>query len=413
MVAPVDSREKYLWFLLVSVATAFSFANGSDNRNFLLIGFMYVVPVLLITQCAILQKSDLLVYALFSSMVLCALRHPASFRISTLIYSLMFMVLFLYAMRLTYASVLRIDRYMLLLRWIIGAYCITLMVQQILLLSGSAYIFNQIQSVTEEFKLNALSPEPSHSSRILLFLMLSYVSMREVVNNRAYDLSMDWRKDKMLWLLFLYPMLTMGSGAAFFFLPLFLVKFMKFKNILRIVPIVLVAVLVVSQTQFKPVQRVVAFSQAVVTLDEKVILRTDHSASFRIVPSLLYVKMFSLSNPDVWMGYGIDFEKKLFPRIIPGLPANKGVGGIFPTFIMNYGLIPTFFLFLLIRHFCWVKVFSYDALMWLLMIGPVPLNTQLAWLSLILMGINKYFMKHPQVAIQQGSGPLRLPLREQ
>jgi len=378
------------------MATSFSIAIGDGNRNLLLIGIMYSIPLLFVFQPALFKLSDAWLYALFFSMLACGLRHPETFRSSTLMYSLMFMLTFLYSIRLLYQGVFSIAHYMRIVKYLIFAYFGTLVIQQACVLSGSSYIFNQINVVVEEFKLNSLSPEPSHASSILIFLMFSFVSMRELQLRRYYALSQDWWADRWVWFTFLYAMLTMGSGTAFFFLPVFMLKFLKTKNILSMVPIVIAGYFLVAQLELAPVERAIKFGKAVWTLDVVKIVNADHSASFRIVPTLLYFQMFDLGSANTWFGYGVDFDKKLFPTIIPGLDEDTSAGGIFPTFLMNYGLLPMIFLFLLLRQYCFIRWLGFGTLLWLLMISPYPLNTQMAWLSLLLLAANKYFTENSE-----------------
>ncbi len=385
-------REIYIWIILVSMSTAFSFAIGARDMNLLLVGVMAIISVFLFLQFPYLKKSEVWMYLLFLTILICGIRHFETFRITTVLYSLMFMLTFLYYFRLIYNGVLQANTYLKIIKTLIVAYFITLFIQQISILAGFSYVFNQIHTWDSDLKLNALSPEPSQTSRILLLLMYSYLSIKELRLNRNYNLAKDARHDRLIWFLFLYVMLTMGSGTAFLFLPILLYRYIKLRQIVFFLPIVVIIVLILISLDLTVVNRVVAFSKAVVTLDATEILRADHSASFRIVPTILYLQMFDITSMNTWFGHGIDYDVFLFPTIIPGLPEGQGTGGIFPTFLMNYGLISGVVLFFMINKFCFKKIWSFDTFFWLFMIGPEPFNTQLFGLSILLWGTNKYFL---------------------
>lgn len=388
-----NKREIFIWIILITLSTAFSFAIGKGDMNFILIGVMSLLPIFMIMQYPRFFVDEFLIYLLFISLVFCGLRHPASFRISTIMYSLLFILTFIYALRLIYSGVLQSERFLLIIKIIITAYCVTLIIQQVCVLLGSSYVFNQIHTWDESaFKLNALSPEPSHTSRILFFLMYSYICTREAILKRSYQLTKDWKDDMFVWGLFLYSLLTMRSGTAILFLPIFFMKFMKLKNLFYIIPMILILGFAITKLDITPVKRVVAFSKAVITLDPSIINEADNSAAMRVVPTIQYFKMFDITKMDTWFGRGIDFDKEIFPIIIPGVPVGVSVGGIFPTFLMNFGLVPIIILLLMINKFCFRAFFSFDTLLWLLMIGPNPFNTQLVWLTFILLGINKYYL---------------------
>ena len=392
-------REKYVWLYLFVFSTAFSFAIGPRQENYLLVAIMAFSPILLFHHYSFLtekdypffRKKELILLGLLMTMVLCALRHPESFRISTLIYTGLFIASYIYYMRLIDDSVLKIERYIFIIKFLLIAFCATLIIQQFCVALKLPFVFNQILSWESKYKLNSLSPEPSHTSRILILLMYSYVLMREFLSGKAYNIGKDFYSDRVVWLSFLYPMLTMRSSAAFFFLPFFMLRFVNLKTFIYIIIAVFIAFTVIVKMDFKPVNRAVVFGKAVLSMEPEKIWKADYSASHRIVPSIFYIKMFDLFNQNTWFGYGIDYNKFLFPLLDKLLPEKKGVGGIFPTFLLNYGIFPALILFLAVYKFCLRKILSFDFILWLLLIGPVPLNTQLTWVSFMLLGTNKYF----------------------
>jgi hypothetical protein len=52
-----------------------------------------------------------------------------------------------------------------------------------------------------------------------------------------------------------------------------------------------------------------------ITLDPKMIIAADHSASIRIVPTMMYIENFSFIDTNIWLGNGIDYSKTVVSRI--------------------------------------------------------------------------------------------------
>ena len=389
-----NKQEKYVWLILLSISTSFSFALDERQMNLFLVGIMALVPVFLLVQYPSINiKREGTIYLLLLALIASSLFHLATFRIATLVYSAMFLLTFIYYMKLIVSNSLTMDRYLIIIKSLLVAYFVVLLIQQFCLLVGSPYIFNFVAGDTDSFKLNSLSPEPSHTARILMVLMYSFIFIREVELKRKYNLIFDRKRDKYIWLIFLYPMLTMGSGFAIVLLLAFLPKIIKIRKLIIFLPFVVVAFMVVLNLDLPAVERVLSFGRAFFSLDPDAMMNADHSASIRVVPTILYFNMLHPTNVNIWVGYGTDYASNLVPTLMYGINEGSYRGGIFPAFFIDRGLICVALLFYLIRRYCLIKVFSYDTFILLLLIFSTNINTQLFWISIMLYATNKYF-KH-------------------
>jgi hypothetical protein len=383
---------RFLVLIIIALAVSPAFALGEGNRNLLLIGVMVLSPVLIITFNKF-HKSDIWILSFLISIIAIPLLHqPQSMRWSTVLYSCMFGLTFMAYTRLLSKSKLSPFNYLNILKLLIIAYAITLLIQQISVLLGIP-IFN-ISNYDEAtpFKLNSLAAEPSHSARIMALMMYSFITIKELLLSRTYNLKKDLHNDKWVWIAFVWSMLTMGSGTAFLFLPLVLLKFLKRKNI---IPLILLSfgvfgVLVVLGVDV--FERTYKVFLATLTLDNNAILRADHSAAMRIVPFLVLMPMLSITTMNGWFGHGIDNVSTFLSDYIYGLPEGTSGGGLIQLW-MDYGLIVFLIYVLTTLNIIYIKKDLFSLFFWFLLVFMYSINNQIVWLCIILLFTNNYFYK--------------------
>lgn len=381
----------FLVLLIMVLAVSPAFSLGEGNRNLLLIVVMSMSPILIIAFNKY-HKVDLWIIAFLVSIItIPILNHPQSMRWSTVLYSCMFGLSFMAYSRLLTKSNLQPIKYLKILKILILAYAITLLIQQFCVLFGLP-IFNVSNYVTSTpWKLNSLAAEPSHSARIVALLMYSYIVIKELILYRNYNFKKDFKKDKWVWLAFIWTMITMGSGTAFLFLPLMLLKILKRKSI---IPLTLISIAVFGLMNILGVdafERTLKVAEALITLDKDIIIRADHSASLRIVPFIILMSMLSLSTIDGWFGHGIDYVSSFLSNFIPGVPEGYVGGGLLQLW-MEYGFI-CFFIFFVgsISHIV-KRNNRLSILFWFLLIFMYGVNNQIVWLCSVLLFTNKYFL---------------------
>ena len=141
-------------------------------------------------------------------------------RFSTIGYLGMFIIAYATYYNLVYTGAFSFSYFVKLLRCLILAYGIVLVLQQVAMLAG-IHSFAPINLTNQFFlsltKLPSLSLEPSHSARLLTVMMLGYMRCMELQNGgeRVRVKMLFEPAHRWVTILFLWSMLTMGSGTAF------------------------------------------------------------------------------------------------------------------------------------------------------------------------------------------------------
>lgn len=370
--------------MIILVAVSPAFALGEGNKNMLLIGAMCLSPYFLIRYPIVIPKVDMPLTIMCMMMISFPMVfHPETMRWSTVLYTCLFCLYFMAFARVLVVKVYDFTDFTQLLKGLIYAYCIILIVQQFCVLFGFP-IFN-VSNYTplEPFKLNSLMSEPSHSARIIPILMFFYILAKEHEIGQKYVLKEQFTDDRKVWLAFLWPILTMGSATAFIFLLIIIFKvfpsFKRANTILVIVAGLLIILTVASENH--NFDRAFRFSKAVLTLDEKQIIKADGSGAHRIVQSFRGARFVGLNDKDDWVGHGIDADQKLIPNwqssYLPG-----GAGMFFLW--VNYGFLACMLWWCFSFH---ITLLNHEPLIstfiWLLTIFIMGgLNNQIIWLVL-------------------------------
>ncbi|KAA8482028.1 hypothetical protein F1649_12870 [Arcticibacter tournemirensis] len=396
-------RNKYIWLIICSMASFFTFASSSEGMNYILIAVMGIVPILLVFQFrAIANRSTSLVYAVFGTMLLSSLLHSDAFRIDTILYSLMFIFTFVYYCYLVDRTPLTVDVYGKLIVFLLWAFFVTMVCQQICAFLNLP-IVNYRVGDQSTFKVNSLASEPSYFGKIVTLLMISYITIREVVSGEKYKLSNGFKQDRTIWIIFLYQMLFCGSSFALILLAVVLFKYAKItlKSVMLLAPFVILATTVLGNLDLVVLERVLKIGEAILTLDENKIFEADQSGAFRIVPTIYYFKQVSFFSPDFWLGAGIDHTKNVMPTLMASLDEHDFAVGLFPAFIWDFGLIATIVLLIFVFRYGIAKDSKVDFLIWLLIVLDAPFNTQLFWITIMLMFSNKFFRENADVEEHQ------------
>lgn len=378
--------------MIILLAVSPAFALGEGNKNLLLIGAMCLSPYFLVRYPIVIPKVD------FPLMIMCIMMivfplvlHPNTMRWSTVIYTCLFCFNFMSFARMIVVKVYGFTDFVQLLRGLIYAYCIVLIIQQFCVLFGLPIFNVSNYSPLVPFKLNSLMSEPSHSARIIPILMFFYILAKEHEIGQKYELNKLFAQDRKVWFAFLWPVLTMGSATAFIFLLIILFKVFpslkRAKTFLIVIPSLLIISLIVSEN--KNFDRAFRFSKAVLSLDEKQVIKADGSGAHRIVQSFRGAKSVGLNDMEDWLGHGIDADQKMISNWQSSDMA--GGAGMFSMWI-NYG----FLVCVLWWSFTFKVIFQKNNklvsfLIWFLIpaIGG-GCNGQIIWLVLSLSLLYKY-----------------------
>ena len=381
-----------LTIILISMAIAPSFALGEGNRNLFLIGVMVLSPLIILIYRKFYTSDIWLLLFMLSIVIIPPVMHPESMRWSTVIYSIMFGLTFLAYKGLLHQKTFTVELYLKLLKYLILAYFIVLVIQQLCVLTGLPVFNLSNYNPMEPWKLNSLAAEPSHSARIVALLMFCYITVKELVMERKYNFRLDRKQDKWVWIAFLWTMLTMGSGTAFVFIVIVLLKFIRFKSVMQLILLVAIIVLVVNMLGINTFERSFKILVATLTLDPMLIMAADHSASLRIVPMIFLAELSDFTTLNGWFGYGIDYTSYYLSGKIPGVPEGFTAGGLF-AFWVEYGFL-SFVLFVIFSFFNSVRKGDYLSIVfWFMLVFMHGINSQIVWLTIMLLFTNKFFEK--------------------
>lgn len=383
----------WLSLLIISFATSPAFALDSSNMNLLLIGVMLISPIILFISIRSISIEDILLILFMLSIIFSPLiNHPETMRWSTVIYSCMFIISFITYKHLLYKDIFRIENFEKLIRYLIYAYTLVLIIQQICVLLGLPIFNLSNYSPAEPWKLNSLTSEPSHSARIVGLLMYCYIVIKEIMLNRKYNLKNDLKVDKWIWFSFFWTMITMGSGTAFLFIFLVLSVFLSFRNLIILLLVFIILIGAITFFEITAFDRTWKVFLATLTLDTNKIIAADPSASVRIVPFIIISQLVDFTTFNDWFGYGVDYVKSIFSTHvrIGGLPEGFTGGGMFQVWL-DYGLLS----FLLFVYFTFSATYLKDSIVsvffWFLLVFMYGVNSQIVWVTIVLLFTLNYF----------------------
>lgn len=380
-------RKQQIWLIICSMATFFTLAaSGPKNNILIVVMVLLAIPYLLSFRIA--KAWEALLYLLLALITFTAvIRHPETLRISTLLYSALFVMTYVQYMRIATTKSFNPIMYVKILKFLMIAFLATLLIQQALYIAGLP-IFNYRVGDLSNLKFNSLASEPAYAAKITFLLMLSFLSVREIELGRTYNIATDFKNDKYWWLIFLYQMIGTGSSFAIVAILLLLLKFSNRKSILIVITCIFILFQIANHFEIVRVQRLILLSKAVATLDINKMFEADISGAFRVAPTIKYLTSFEFNNSDFWFGGGIDCAQNNLRSIHDAVNQDEGFYvGLFPFFPWDYGLIATLLLFGIVFYFSISS--KVDILIWLMVSSDAPFNTQLFWVTLILMSTNK------------------------
>lgn len=381
---------------IILMSTWFKAFSGGDGRNTLLIVAMFLsLLILLIHEFRFrLLMMDMYVGSLIFLMFVCAYSHSASWRSSTFFYSCMYFFTFLLFYRIIHTGGIKIHQFLRVNKYLIYAYAVFVVIQQICLIVGIEPVnFTQTKIMFEDtaFRINALSPEPSHVARFMLIFMVSFLSLRSIELKRKYDFFLNVKNDKYVWIAYLWSMLTIGSATAMLYVGLAMLPLLSKKNIVYLVIIACLGIYIVLSIDSRSLDRAINIIPATLSMDINTLFMVDDSAAWRIAP---YIIMFKFMNPyslSFFIGNGIDYQRSLCDKWIIGFCDAAPSGG-YLTMIMDYGFLCFAILIFIIFKACYSKTDRF--MFWVLMIFVLPfvaLNMQIFWCIMMFLTANKYY----------------------
>lgn len=386
-------KKNLIILIIISFSTSISLFIGNAGMNLFLIAIMAMSPIILLTSLKSIGKIDLFLI-LFMLLIIFSplINHPETMRWSTVLYSCMFVVTFITYKQLLSNNVFTLTEFEILIRYLIYAYAIVLIIQQLCVLLGLPIFNISNYSPTEPWKLNSLTSEPSHSARIVGLLMFCYILIKEMVLKKKYDFKNDFNLDRLVWVCFLWTMITMGSGTAFLFIFIVFSIFLSFRNILSLIFLLLIFLVLINFFNITAFDRTINVFLATLTLDTTKIIETDPSASVRIVPFIIIAQLVDFVSFNDWFGYGVDYVKSIFSNVVDigGLPEGWTGGGMFQIWL-DFGLL-AFIIFVIFSFSAtFIKQNILSIVFWFFLVLMYGVNNQIVWITIILLYTIKYF----------------------
>lgn len=313
--------------------------------------------------------------------------HIYIFRWSTILYLGLFLIGFSAFVNSLYSKAFTCEYFLNLLKGIIYAYFIFLIIQQFysIVLGGGRMLLLNYTGVDE--KPNMLSLEVSHAARIIGAFMLCVVRLYELEYGRKLTIKEIFDGDKALFLVFMYIMITMGSGTAVMTLIILSLYFMSARNAIIVFVALLVCYSLTDYIDYEPLQRAKVTFEASLTGDKKSIGRADGSAAYRVIPLLNTFLHLDLMSISTWIGKGIDttYNTDLFL-------GTKYVGTLSDYGLISYVLSLSIFFIICVR-----KILSVETLFFVFICLTNISNIAFYWSIYMAFAAVHYFQKEESV----------------
>lgn len=186
---------------------------------------------------------------------------------------------------------------------------------------------------------------------------------------------------KWVTILFLWTMLTMGSGTAFVGLAILSLYFIDCKTAIYIAPLLIGLFFLGQAMGLREMDRAVRVARAAITGDANHVIEKDGSAAARVAPIINTFKT-DLTLKESWVGKGTLAVHHMW---------NKNSTKI--SVIEQYGLL-SFFISLILLYTCCIHKFtSLETLMFLLLDGFSLGNIYHTWAIVMIFTGVFYFQK--------------------
>lgn len=381
----VLTKENICYFLITVFCTRYILIDTRAGVSMFKVAVAALTPFIFILNKPAISKAIIIAGIYYIYIFISAYFHPTSFRISTILYLLSFLLSYCTLYHLVYVNKsLCIDRFISFVRYAIVVSTILLVAQQIFIIIGikRVPILNLTQVLNRGIGANSLYGEPSVFARVMGVLYYAYLKCNEYRSGVKLSLSSIFSAGhRWVTISFLWSMLTMGSGTAFICLGVLSLYFMRGFQFFYAIPIFVGVYFTLDFFEVKQFNRAINAAQATMTGDAQEVSKTDGSASARIAPMLNTLNM-DFTELKSWVGEGCDASLKY-----------RHTANRYMAEINDYGLI-AYILGLFLVFSCAIKPLSLATLMFFMGIGGGTGNIPYLWGLLMLMTCMNYFSKN-------------------
>ena len=349
------------------------------------IAFMGICPLIFIAKKPIITKALILCVLYWVICYLLSLL-KGEMRFSTLGFLGMYLITYITYFSFIVKGTFTLDYFTKVLKYLILAYGITLIGQQICVLVGlrNMPLFNlQNQFYLSITKLPSLTLEPSHSARILTFVMLGYLRCIEIKSGKKLTVK-EWfnQEHRIVTLLFLWSMLMMGSGTAFIGVGILGLYFITKKTAIYIIPALIGLFIIGQSLELKQMDRVVTLATSATTGDAKEMQQADGSGATRLIPLINVFTKTDLTKKETWIGKKSMEKDKYWWR--------RTDTKIYDQYGLLAFVISVIFIYSCVIH----RFLSIETILYLILLGFSIGNIYYTWGCLMIMTGVRYFQKN-------------------
>ena len=370
----INQRLAIVTLLVMTVQ--FLWLEGYKVSN-IKVAFMVLAPLLALWRGIAVTKALIFSTLFFVVTILLQMLHVDTFRASTHIYTLLFLLAFhLYYGLVWNKKCFTLDGFIKVLAGIIKIFFIFMVLQQACHIIGlSMPLFNYYNY--GGWKFNSLVIEPSHTARLMTVYMYAYLKCVEYYNGNAPSLKYLWENHRKAICMFLYMMLTMGSGTAMVGVVIVALYFVRAKYLMVVLPSAFALYMLAPVIDYEPLNRAVVTANAAMTMDTSEVFKADHSASSRVNIIIDTITHTDITDVDTWLGRGAD---SLVTQKHAVASAISDYG------LISYGLKLVFFFVC-----CFTAVVSIETLILILLFSFNIGNIAYGWACLMVFTTVKYF----------------------
>ena len=283
-------------------------------------------------------------------------------------------------------KVFKIEHFIRICKWFITLYFIVCVVQQVLTLAGIGYfpLLNMMQNLDRGIGCQSLAAEPSHFGRFMLVFYYAYVKCSEYKRDEGPFTLIELFSGEHKWvsIMFLWMMLTMGSGTAFVCLILFSLYFVRWHNWYYIIPFIISGYFAIQSSGLEQLDRATSVINATATLEKEIVQESDGSAAARISPIINSINA-DFTKKETWLGHGIDYGKN-----------NSSFFKQSGTLFDDYGFV-FYIISLLFAFSCAYKFWSLGCIFLFAGVGGgMGINIQYVWELAMVMTCVRYFYEN-------------------
>lgn len=379
--------RNFVAFILILFCIQYIPIESRAGVSYIKLFVSLICPLILFVKSFKCSKAMILLMLYYLLVLAAAILHPDTLRWSTLLFLGTFLCTYITYYNLVLAEEVFTECFFIqLVKKLILAFAITLIIQQFFILIGFRVfpLINLTQNLNRGIGANSLSYEPSSAARIMCVAYLALIRMIEIKKGSKVTIVEMFKETKWVTLLFLWSILTMGSGTAFIALGLLSVYFFHRNASIIILLLLGSCYCIIPYIDYWPLQRAYNVFNAVLTGAQDNVISTDVSAATRITPLMNVFTKLDWTDLDSWFGHGVDYTENLGDY--KAYMKDGMIGGV-----QNYGLL-SFFIMQVIIYTCVIRsFFSVESLFWILIFSMSFANVPYTWGAMMIFTATRYF----------------------